>query len=95
MKVVLKAVLTLLTILAICWVLLRLALPHLSYERITWIGAIFFLVAGIVAILRSRSKRSDDGEARRKRKSQTIEGGFYLAVAVLIAVVSSLLFKQS
>lgn len=94
MNSALRATLTLLCILAVCWVLLRLALPYLSYERIAWAGAIFFLGAGIVVILRSRLQTTNAREVEQNSRGRLLEGCFYLAVAMLIAIASSLVFKQ-
>jgi hypothetical protein len=94
MKNALKATLTLIILLAIWWVLLRLALPYLSYERIIWTGAGFFFFAGIVVILRARRNMLGDEEAQLKRREQTIQGCFYLAVAVVIAIANSLVSKS-
>jgi hypothetical protein len=54
----------------------------------------FFLVAGVVVILRSQRNRNDSGQVQLDRRKGTIEGCFYLAIAILIAIVSSLIFKQ-
>ena len=93
MNAAIRATLTLVVILGLCWILLRLSVPYLSYERISWAVAGFFLVAGIVVIIRSHRNRTGSGQMQLDRRKGIIEGCFYLAIAILIAIVSSLMFK--
>jgi hypothetical protein len=94
MKAAIRATLTLVAILGFCWIFLRLSVPYLSYERLSWLVAGFFLVAGVVVILRSQRNSADSAQVPNDRRKGTIEGCFYLAIAILIAVVSSLMFKR-